>query len=301
MPTGIYPRTEYHNKDWKKMNETNKGGILLYKDIHNRPDTASSRIRGTWLINYWPELEELHYGRKYSFVIFQKVYETKFAKIFPGIKILDICDPDYTDCKIAFMEMVELCDAVTVSTLYLQQAIQGWTKKPVIVIPDRHDLEFFKEKKIHRKKAKEVCWYGYSHNVASLKSIKDLLIDYNIRLSIISEEPVILSDDIKPVEERYTKWELETVNKEIVKSDFVVMPGSRDPNSRFKSDNKTVNAWLLRMPVATCVEEFERFLDPTERQKEADKRYKFAVENYDVKQSVKEMQDLINKLKKEKK
>ena len=70
----------------------------------------------------------------------------------------------------------------------------------------------------------------------------------------------------------------------------MVIPGDRNPNSRFKSNNKTINAHLLRMPVATCVEEFERFLDPKERQKEADEKYKFAVENYDVRQSVKECQ-----------
>ena len=281
--------------------EKMKGGIWLYSSVHNKPDTASSRIRGTWLMKYWPELEELHYGRKYNFVLFQKVYEVEYAKIFDGIKILDVCDPDYMDKTIHFMEMVETCDVVTVSTPYLQKAIQGWTKKPVIIIPDRHDLEFFKEKKTHRNKAKEVCWYGYSHNSGSLKSIKDLLVEHNIRISIISEDPITLSDDIKPVDERWTKWQLETVNKEIVKSDFVVMPGSRDPNSRFKSNNKTVNAWFLKMPVATCVEEFERFLDPVERQKEADEKYKFAVENYDIKISIKEYQDLINKIIKEKK
>ena len=92
----------------------------------------------------------------------------------------------------------------------------------------------------------------------------------------------ILSEEKAPVHERFTKWQLETVNREIIKSDFVVMPGSTDPNSRFKSNNKTVNAWLLGMPVATSIEEFERFLDPIERQKEADEKYKFAVENYEL-------------------
>lgn len=281
----------------EKLQEKEKVGFWLYSNVHSKPDTASSRIRGQWLIKHWPEAEELHYGRKYSAIIFQKVYEVDYAKIFNGIKILDVCDPDYLDKSIKFMEMVEACDVVTVSTKFLQEAIQGWTKKPVIVIPDRHDLEFFKEKKIHRNRAKEVCWYGYSHNSAPLKSVKELLMKHNIGISIISNEPVVLSDELKKVKERWKKWELETVNSEIIKSDFVVMPGSRNPNSRFKSNNKTVNAWLLNMPVATSIEEFERFLDPHERQKEADKKYKIAIENYNVKQSVKEMKDLIRKIK----
>lgn len=273
-------------------------GFWLYSSVHNKPDTASSRIRGQWLMKYWNEAEELHYGRKYDAIIFQKVYEIDYAKIFNGVKILDICDPDYSDKTIRFMEMVEACDIVTVSTEALRKVIQNWTKKPVIVIPDRHDLEFFKEKKIHNGIAKEVCWYGYSHNAGSLRSLKDLLIKYNIRLSMISDEPITISDELKPVDERWTKWQLETINQEIIKSDFVVMPGSRDPNSRFKSNNKTINANLLHMPVATSVEEFERFIDPDERQKEADEKYEIAVKNYDVRLSVQEMKDIISKIQK---
>jgi hypothetical protein len=277
--------------------------FLLFSKVHNKPDTASSRIRGKWLIKYWEEAEELQFGKAYKSIIYQKVYEPAHARIFDGVKILEICDPDWLDCKLPVMEMINECDAVTVPTEYLRKAIQGWTDKPVVVIPDRHDLEYFREKKIHTKrKAKEVCWYGYSHNAGCLKSIRDLLNQYNLRISIITDTPITLSD--KPggilVDERYTKWDLETVNKEIIKSDFVIMPGSRNPNSRFKSNNKTVNAWLLNMPVATCVEELERFIDPVERKKEADEKYTMAREEYDVRKSVKEMKELIEKIRKEK-
>lgn len=275
-----------------------KVGFWLYKNVHNKPDTASSRIRGDWIIKYWDEAEDLHYGRKYDAIIYQKVYEVEHAKLFKGVKILDVCDPDFLDYKNQFMEMVEACDAVTVPTIFLQKAIQGWTKKPVVVIPDRHDLEFMKEKKIHKGRAKEVCWYGYSHNSKSLKSLVDLLIQYQIRLSVIAEQPVTISTPIKPISERFTKWELATVNSEIIKSDFVVMPGSRDPNFRFKSNNKTINAWLLKMPVATSIEEFERFLDPDERIKESEEKYEYARENYDVRQSVEQYKKLIDRLKK---
>lgn len=282
------------------MKDIGKTAFLLFSRVHNRPDTASSRIRGQWLMKYWPNSEELHYGRKYDNIIFNKVYEIDYANIFNGIKILDCCDPDYLDCKIPFVEMIESCDAVTVPTKYLQKSIKEWTNKPVIIIPDRHDLEFFKQKKIHRKKAKEVCWYGYSHNSECLKSVRDYLYQHNLSISIISDQPVILSDRTTKIQERFTRWDLNTINNEIIKSDFVIMPGSRNPNSRFKSNNKTVNAWLLGMPVATCIEELERFIDPIERQKEAEEKYNIARTEYDVRKSVKEFQDLIIKLKKEK-
>jgi len=274
--------------------------FYLYSVVHNRPETASSRIRGDWLINHWSEAERIHIGRKYDACVFQKVYEVPFAKVFPGVKILDVCDPDWLKIKEPFVEMIEEVDAITCPTERLQKAIQGWTKKPVVVIPDRHDLNFFKEKKIHRGKAKEVCWYGYSHNASSLKSVRQFLIKNNLAISIIADEPIILSERENNINihERFTKWNIETVNKEIIKSDIVILPGSRDPNTRFKSNNKTVNAWLLNMPVATSAEDLERFMDPEERIKESDKNYEIARREYDIKLSVKEMQELIERLKK---
>jgi hypothetical protein len=274
--------------------------FLLFSKVHNKPDTGSSRIRGQWLMKYWPEAEEFQYGKHYNNIIFQKVYEPEYAQMFDGVKILDCCDPDYLDCKIPFMQMVEACDAVTVPTEMLQKTIQGWTNKPVVVIPDRHDLDHNKEKKIHKGRAKEVCWFGYAHNAGCLKSVRDYLHKYNLRISIIADQPVILSDKFTQIEERFTKYNTETINQEIIKSDIVIMPGSRDPNSRFKSNNKTVHAWMIKMPVATCVEELERFLDPKERQEEAEEKYQLAINEYNVKQSVQEMKNLIIKIRKEK-
>jgi len=275
-----------------------KVGFYLYSTVHSKPETASSRIRGQWLIKYWDEAEEWHFGRKYDVCVYQKVYEVEHAKIFPGIKILDVCDPDWMHNKEPFIEMVTEVDAVTVSTENMRQAIQGWTDKPVVVIPDRHDLEYFKEKKIHRKRAKEVCWYGYSHNSTPLKAVREHLSNNGLAISIIADQPVILSEREKGINihERFTKWNINTVNAEIIKSDIVVMPGSRDPNFRFKSNNKTVHAWLLKMPVANSVEDLERFIDPEARIKETEEKYKFAVENFDVRQSVQEMTDLIKVL-----
>jgi len=283
------------------MNKT--VGFWLFEEVHSKKDVASSRIRGHWLINHWDEAEVLHYGRKYEVVVYQKVYEVEHAKIFDGIKILDVCDPDYIDAKIPFMEMVELMDVVTVSTEQLRKTIQAWTKVPVVVVADRHDLDTFKGRKVHKRKAKEVCWFGYSQNSKALKSLKVYLIKYNLGISIISNEPISICEGEvdATIKERYTKWELATVNDEVMKSDFVVMPGSRDPNSRFKSNNKTINAQILGMPVATCVEELERFIDPVERRKESDKNYEMAVRDYNVLQSVQEMKELIERIKSERK
>ena len=275
------------------------GGIILFNDIHNKKDTASSRIRGDWLIKYWDGLESYVYGKRYSFLIFQKAYITEYIKCYDGIKILDLCDPDWRNLD-PIVEIIQEVDAVTVSSEQLQKTVQTFTDKPVVFIPDRQDLEYFKERKIHKGKAKEVCWYGYSHNAHVLKAIKPYLVKYDLGISIISDEPIILSDDQYKLKELFTKWKLETVNSEIIKSDIVIIPGSKNPNSRFKSDNRTTNAWALGMPVATSIEELERFLDPLERQKETDEKLKLVKEKFDVRQSVEEYKQLIERIQNDK-
>ena len=274
------------------------GGIHLFDTIHGKIDSASSRIRGKWLMKYWPELEEYIWGKKYDFVIYQKVYMYKHAELYNGIKILDIVDPDWFTGE-SIKRMAMCVDAITVSSENLKKFVEGITDKPVIHIPDRHDLEYFKEKKIHKGRAKEVVWYGYGHNAYVIKSVKESLLRFGLNLSIISDIPinVFTNDDRTDCKERWTKWNVDTVNKEIIKSDIVIMPGSTHPLFKYKSNNKTINAYLLNMPVATCIDDLARFLDEEERKKETDKNYELAIDNYDIKQSVEEYKSLIERLK----
>lgn len=273
-----------------------KIGFLLYESVHNQKDAASSRIRGKWLIKYMPEAEEFCYGQKYDAVIFQKVYLTEYAKMFKGIKIFDLCDPDWV-LREPVRQMIELCDACTVPTEAFKEFLSEVTDKPIYVIPDRHDLAYFRKQKKHKGRAKEVVWYGYKHNSHVLKSVIDSLKRYKLGLSIITEEYVMIADAKEGLKERWTKWDLKTVNKEVQKSDIVIMPGSMRPNDRFKSNNKTINAYLLGMPVANCAEDLKKFLFAEERQKEADKNYEIARKEYDVRSSVKQLRDIIEEIK----
>ena len=68
-----------------------KGAILTFEQFHGRKNLGSSRIRGHWLIDNWDEVELFKQGKKYDFVIYQKAYFIEHAKIFKGIKILDLC------------------------------------------------------------------------------------------------------------------------------------------------------------------------------------------------------------------
>jgi len=284
------------------MKENIEGAFILHENVHGKRDLASSRIRGRWIIKYWPGVEEYVSGRKYKFLIYQKAYLVEMAKMFDGIKIFDICDPDWVNQELV-IEMIEVCDAVTCSSPALQEYLSRITKKPVYYIPDRIDMEYVgRRKKIHRGQAREVVWFGYSHNSHTLKSAVYALKRYKLGLSIITENMKTItayssSPDERRIPERWTKWDLNTFCDEVLKSDICIMPGSLRANDRFKSNNKTTLAWALGLPVATDADDLKRFLDPKVRQEEADKRYKEVRELYDVKTSIKEMQKIIEDIK----
>jgi len=276
------------------------GGIILFEKIHGQKDIGSSRIRGHWLVKYWPELEVYKYGKKYDFLIFQKAYLLELAEKFDGIKIVDICDPDWVELQ-PIREMIGFCDAVTCPTEPLAEVFRNLTDKPVVVISDRMDLEHYREKKQHRGRAREVVWHGYAHNSYALKKTVRTLLRLNLKLSIISNEYVSVAGEEgyegRRLEERWTKWELSTFNKEFIKSDIFLNPVGWRPNDRFKSNNRELTAWALGMPVARTAEDLERLMDPVERQKEADRNLREVREKYDVRQSVGEFKRLIEELK----
>ena len=280
-------------------------GFFLWERVHGRKDTASSRLRGHWLIKYWPEAEEYRYGQKYDAIIFNKTFLPDFMRYYKGIKIFDICDPDHLAGApgAPIKEVSELVDAFTCPTEVFKTFLENITDKPIYVIPDRQDLEFFKERKIHRSKAREVVWYGYTHNAHVLNQALPALERLGLDLSIISEKSQSLvmmpnkSGNKYRIQERWTKWELASVNKEIIKSDIVLMPSSLRVNDKYKSNNKITNAWALGMPVVKDIGELKRFLEPEARIKEAERGLKEVKEHYDIKQSVEEFKKVIKDIK----
>lgn len=240
-------------------------------------------------------------GQKYDVVIFQKAYHTEFMKVFPGIKILDICDPDWLETK-PVKESAELCDAVTCSSEALCEYMRKITNKPVFFIPDRVDLETHLFEKKHENPARAVVWFGYHGNHRVLDQVLPTLKRLNLGLTVVSDLPYYPAGGIAGINEawfnsnvRNIKYDAETANQDIVEGgDMVINPKLTEGRFKFKSENKTYISWALGMPVAYTSEDLERFIDPAERQKEAESRRKEVEEKWRTEISVEEYKKVIN-------
>jgi hypothetical protein len=274
-----------------------KIGIFLFEQFHARKDIGSSRIRGHWLIKHWPGAEAFKLGQQYDVLIFQKVYFIELAEKFQGIKILDICDADWLHWGYRIKQMIGLCDAVTCSTQAIADYISKLTDKPVVYIPDRLDFDSFGDlKKEHHGQAKTVVWYGYQDNFPMLQSAIGSLIKNKIEeLVVIANKPFQM-----PVQAAgklrlsNLPWTIETVNQDLLKADIILNPQSSKGRWVYKSNNKTINAWALGIPVAHSNLELKTFLNENARQAEGDRRYQEVREKYDVRKSVEQYQELIN-------
>lgn len=294
-----------------------KVGFKTFQQFHGKQHIGSSRIRAEWVAKYWDEAEIFKMGAKYDVVIYQKVYWIEHAKLFKGVKILDICDPDWFHWGMRVKEMIDLCDAVTTSTLELAKAVVKFTDKPVWYIPDRLDLELFKgQKKVHKGEAKIAAWYGYSENFPMLdgavpslvkNKFEELIViasrrsPYKLPPALEAREKVRkLPDGTKEVYMDAAKiavsnlpWSEATVNGDLLKADIVINPRGTKGRWKFKSNNKTIMSWALGLPVAHSEEEMTLLIPEAARKVEAEIRLKEVKEKYDVKISVQEFKNLI--------
>jgi hypothetical protein len=280
-------------------------GIVTFDVATRHPQAGSSRIRARWLLRYWPEAEIFAQGRKYRAVVFQKVYWLEYARRFDGLKILDVCDPDFLDWRAApaVIEMMDACDAVTASTSALAAVLKRYTATPVRHVPDRLDLESFArhDKKDHRGRGRTttVAWYGYGSNLPMLESIVDTIVENEIpNLIVISDrcDYALPVQAARHVALENVTWDLGSVDDHLLRADVVLNPQASVGRWKYKSDNKTAAAWALGLPVAHNSVELCQLMTEEARVREADYRLKYVYENYDVRRSVDEYRALMAEL-----
>ncbi len=281
-----------------------KTAFLTFEQHLGRKDIGSSRIRAKWPIKYWnqagPDIgtaELFRMGEKYDAVIFQKAYWPEYARAFKGIKILDLCDPDWMHWGGKIVEMIQEVDVITCSSQALAKQITRFTDKPVYVVNDRIDFEQVKRTKVHVGDMKTVVWYGYSQNFPMLESTLGAIKKLGLNLIVIADKTFALPSGMKGIEVTNYPWSADHWVDDLLRGDVVLNPRHSKGRFKYKSDNKTTMAWALGLPVAHNEEELKAFITEESRKKEAEVRTKQMRDEYDVKLSVIDMKEIIGEIK----
>ena len=260
-----------------------KIGFLLFADYHQKKDIGSSRIRGEYVIKYLEGAEKFKQGEKYDVVVFQKCYWKEYARQFKGLKILDICDPDYHEGS-EVVNFIQDIDIITVPTKALQKDIQQFTDKPVHLIPDRMDPEDLPKPKLPTKgDAKKVVWFGYSGNMGPVEDAMVKIKQEGLKLILITD----CSYNTSICEIQHVKWKYPKAYTDIQEADFAVFPEYIDRMS-YKSNNKDVLSKALGLPVAKTPNDFDRLIKYEERLKDHEEGLREVKEKYDSRLSAKQ-------------
>lgn len=288
------------------MSDNCKVRFFTFSQFHNKnPVSGSTQIRVNQLIKYWEDAELYTYGENPEVLVFQKVYiavDYQFPAHFKGIKILDICDPDWLDGRTTIKEMVDAMDAVTCPTQALADFISQLTDKPIVVIPDRFDLSLIPARKKHKGMAKSVVWFGYSHNAEILRYALPVLQELGLKLHVISDnDPIINRYSERDPKEyyTYTKYDEDTIYDELAKADIALLPKAARPHDLYKSNNRTVKAILAGLPVAASADKLRELMKPAAREAELNAVYNETRRDYDVIKSVQQYKELIKLLEKD--
>lgn len=267
-------------------------GFVLFEAYHQRKNIGSSRIRGHWIIEELIKLghdaESFVQGADYDVVVYQKCYWKEHMRVFKGLKILDICDPDWLEGS-EIVSILKEVDIVTVSSEKLKEDLQKFTSKTIHFIPD--GVKKKDKVRKHKGRAKKICWFGYSNNLSLIEPTLMKIKKLGLKLRIISDGS--LNTSICDVEN--IKWDIETVEENIRECDMCLLPDGLMGRFIYKSQNKTYESWSLGLPVVKTPDDLERFMDEEERIKESEKRLKEVEEKYLVKHSAKKLMEIIEK------
>lgn len=279
-----------------------------FEQFHNKKNVGSTRIRVHQLIERWPEAGLYQYGEKPDVLIFQKVYCTqdhKFPRFYDGgIKILDICDPDWID-GVLIKETVAAMDGVVCPTEPLKEFLSQLTDAPVKVIKDRFNLNEFPPPKTHTGKLQSLVWFGYSHNTEALRLALPSIKSRGLKLTVISDQDPQFQNDLGDLY-NFRKYKQENLYKQIQESDVAIFPMGTRPQDKYKSENKTVISQLCGVPVVRFADRREGLQDYAvlDELETAESRNKYVKDHYgkvrreyNVDKSVKEYKDFIQLIK----
>lgn len=273
--------------------------------------SASARIRARWPAKHWLEADvyprmTMPFG-EYDAYIFQKAYLTQFARhairslcVKGKLLAFDMCDADWDQSEThekRLLSVLPLFDFAVSPTRALQQWLARWI--PAEVIPDRLDLAEFRH--WHENvpgRPLSLVWFGYSHNLGELDAlwpeIEPLMNKHGMRLTILSDElPERWANRTWGLGEvpRFVKWTENGANAEIAKHDVALVP----QRNRYKSSNRWTTAFALGVVPVDTGHHLERVIDIDRRRREAELGRRLVEQGSDVRLSVQQWKDLIDK------
>lgn len=221
--------------------------------------SGSIRLRAGWVSKYWDGADVYDKTQSmtdYPLIVFQKAYLTKQTQGW--IRSLarrrdagaacclafDLCDPDFLsdEHRRRMLSVLPLFDFAVAST----QPIRDWLQEylPCALIPDRVDLADIEKVMVPRMQCEGPCellWAGYAGNRDMLSpEFEAFAAEGGHDLEIWAlEQPVSFA-------EFWTK---------VQGCDVLLNPRPEVDPWRYKSDNKTLIAQALWIPVAKTVAE----------------------------------------------
>lgn len=229
--------------------------------------------------------------------VFQKAYLTKEPRKWirtvakwreRGARVqlaFDLCDPDFLEeeHKRRLLDVLPLFDFAVGATEPLRDWLAQWL--PAYCIPDRVDVLGLRElglefdsKRITGTRDPRLVWAGYEGNVGALEPLLPTISELGLWVDVLTVERP------KPFAEFWA---------EVLEYDVLLNPRPETGRWQYKSDNKTLIAWALGMPVARTGEDLWLFCDPVARGREVGARWSEVLERWDVKQSVEEWQQIV--------
>ena len=240
-------------------------------------DSASERFWCDWLLK--PLNADKYNGTQnledYDLIIYQKAHNNaavRFSKQYRHkVQVFVETDPEFLFPEGRNLkEIMANMDFIIASSEGLAEGMKQFGK-PVYMLSEGHDLNFYKIKKVHEDRKPIMVWYGYSENFERIKPLLPIIDAYKLELITICDKPVGAG--------KFVKWDLNTFNQEVIKGDVVL---NLPDNDGLKSNNKTISAWLMGMPVVERTSDIFRFMKYNERIKEGKEKLKYAEKEFDI-------------------
>lgn len=257
--------------------------------------SGSARIRAEWVCRYWDGAEVYDGSQRfagYDLYVFQKAYLVERTRHWIRTVArwrdegrcrlaFDLCDPDFLEPEHErrMLSVLPLFDFAVATTQPIADWLTQWL--PVYVIPDRVDVTATRGigcNTITGTLKPRLVWAGYERNVAALGELRPVIERMGLPLEIMALRRPLSFDEF---------WQ------RVVKYDVLLNPLPSVPPFSYKSDNKSIIAQALGMPVARTVEDILRLCDPQERRRESIARTSEVEALWDVRLSVDEWRDVL--------